>query len=132
MVKAKSNECNKFMLLPDEMKLKIFSNISPQDLQAVSATCRDFNRLFQDPSLWAELSVDINQESRRTILWKVAKCPWLKTLKINSKNGINPHMNNCLTCGKIKSVIRKFPFLKIDLVGNWGTHEAEAKSLLKK
>ena len=117
---------NKFMLLPDEIKLKFFYNLSPQDLGAVSATCSDFHRLFQDPSLWTELTVDI-REPRRTLIWKVEKCPklMLNTLKINNKNGIDPHR-------KIESLMRKFRFPNVELVGNWGTHEAEAESLLKK
>ena len=80
---------NKFMLLPDEMKLHIFKNLSPQDLGAVSATCSDFHRLSKDHSLWTELTVDIS-ESRRTLIWKVSNYPWLSTLKvlkINNKNG---------------------------------------------
>ena len=85
-------EVSKFMLLPDEMKLAIFSRLSAQDLRAVSATCRDFHRLSQDPSLWTELTIDIS-ETRRTMLWKVAKCPWLNTLKISNKNGMNPKEN---------------------------------------
>ena len=125
MVKAKSDECeeDKFMLLPDELKLHIFSNLGRQDLQAVSATCRDFNRLSQDLSLWTELSVDIS-ETRRTLIYEVAKYPWLKISKINSKTGIEHHTSCCLTCSKIKSLVRKFPFLKVELVGNWGIHEA--------
>ena len=76
MVKAKSDECeeDKFMLLPDELKLHIFSNLGRQDLQAVSATCRDFNRLSQDLSLWTELSLDIS-ETERTLIYEVAKYP---------------------------------------------------------
>ena len=124
---------NKFMLLPDELKLRILSNLKPQDLGAVSATCSDFHRLFQDPSLWTELTVDIS-ESRRTLIWKVDKCPklMLKTLKINNKNGIDPHKTGCLTCVKIESLLKRFQFQNVELVGDWGTHEAEAKNLLKK
>ena len=99
---------SKFMLLPDEMKLQIFSHLSPQDLQAVSATCKDFHRLSQDPSLWTELTLDIS-ESRRTMLWKVAKCPWLNTLKISNKNGKDLKSQYF----KIASISRKFQFLKI-------------------
>ena len=99
---------SKFMLLPEEMKLQIFSHLSPQDLRAVSATCKDFHRLSQDPSLWTELTVDIS-ESRRTMLWKVAKCPWLNTLKISNKNGKDLKSQYF----KIASISRKFQFLKL-------------------
>ena len=99
---------SKFMLLPDEMKLQIFSHLSPQDLQAVSTTCKDFHRLSQDPSLWTELNVDIS-ESRRTMLWKVAKCPWLNTLKISNKNGIDLKSQHF----KIASISRRFQFVKL-------------------
>ena len=101
-------EVSKFMLLPDEMKLHIFSHLSPQDLQAVSATCKDFHRMSQDPSLWTELTMDIS-ESRRTMLWKVAKCPWLNTLKISNKNGIDLKSQHF----KIASISRRFQFLKL-------------------
>ena len=97
-----------FMLLPEEMKLQIFSHLSPQDLQAVSTTCKDFHRLSQDPSLWTELTVDIS-ESRRTMLWKVAKCPWLNTLKISNKNGIDLKSQHF----KIASISRRFQFVKL-------------------
>ena len=101
-------EVSKFMLLPDEMKLAIFSRLSAQDLRAVSATCRDFHRLSQDPSLWTELTIDIS-ETRRTMLWKVAKCPWLNTLKISNKDGIDLKSQYF----KIASISRKFQFLKL-------------------
>ena len=87
-IQQKSSENINFMLLPTEIKLIVFKNLSPQDLMAVSATCYELNFLIQDPSLWTALTVDIS-ESRRSLIWKVEKCPWLHTLKITNKNRLN-------------------------------------------
>ncbi len=103
------NDCDesKLMLLPDEIKLEIFKNLSPQDLLAVSATCHELHHLVKDPSLWTELTVDIS-ESRRTLIWKVEKCPKLEILKVSNKTGLKQVDRN-----KITNLIRRSPNLKI-------------------
>ena len=65
--------------IPDELKLQVFKNLSPKDLSSVSETCHQLNSLIKDPKLWTELTVDLSQQSRRSVIWKVKKCPWLNT-----------------------------------------------------
>ena len=108
-IQQKSSENINFMLLPTEIKLTVFKNLSPQDLMAVSATCYELNFLIQDPSLWTELTVDIS-ESRRSLIWKVEKCPWLHTLKITNKNRLNLWDIGYLN--KISKIVRRAPRFK--------------------
>ena len=100
---------SKLLLLPDEIKLEIFKNLSPQDLLAVSATCHDLHHLVKDPSLWTELTVDIS-ESRRSLIWKVEKCPKLEILKVSNKTGLRVSK---VDRNKITNLIRRSPHLKI-------------------
>ena len=100
---------SKLLLLPDEIKLEIFKNLSPQDLLAVSATCHELHHLVKDPSLWTELTVDIS-ESRRTLIWKVEKCPKLEILKVSNKTGLRVSK---VDRNKITNLIRRSPNLKI-------------------
>ena len=100
---------SKLLLLPDEIKLEIFKNLSPQDLKAVSATCHDLHHLVKDPSLWTELTVDIS-ESRRSLIWKVEKCPKLEILKVSNKTGLRVSK---VDRNKITNLIRRSPHLKI-------------------
>ena len=74
--------------IPDELKLQVFKNLSPKDLISVSETCSQLNGLIQDPRLWTELTVDLS-ETRRSLIWKVNRCPWLNTLKITNKTRLN-------------------------------------------
>ena len=105
------NDCDesKLMLLPDEIKIEIFKNLSPQDLLAVSATCHELHHLVKDPSLWTELTVDIS-ESRRSLIWKVEKCPKLEILKVSNKTGLRVSK---VDRNKITNLIRRSPNLKI-------------------
>lgn len=104
---------NKFMLLPDEIKLEVLKNLSPQDLRAVAATCHYLHLLIKDPSLWT-LSVDIS-ESRRSIIWKVEKNPHIKTLIIKSKDGLFNHNRfedvpwDSRTLNKFRNLPRRVP-----------------------
>lgn len=100
---------SKLLLLPDEIKLEIFKNLSPQDLLAVSATCHELHHLVKDPSLWTELTVDIS-ESRRSLIWKVEKCPKLEILKVSNKTGLRVSK---VDRNKITNLIRRSPHLKI-------------------
>ena len=100
---------SKLLLLPDEIKLEIFKNLSPQDLLAVSATCHELHHLVKDPSLWTELTVDIS-ESRRSLIWKVEKCPKLEILKVSNKTGLRVSK---IDRNKITNLIRRSPNLKI-------------------
>ena len=100
---------SKLLLLPDEIKLEIFKNLSPQDLLAVSATCHELHHLVKDPSLWTELTVDIS-ESRRSLIWKVEKCPKLEILKVSNKTGLRVSK---VDRNKITNLIRRSPNLKI-------------------
>ena len=105
------NYCDesKLLLLPDEIKLEIFKNLSPQDLLAVSATCHELHHLVKDPSLWTELTVDIS-ESRRSLIWKVEKCPKLEILKVSNKTALRVSK---VDRNKITNLIRRSPHLKI-------------------
>ena len=80
--KIKDNECDASWLLriPDELKLEVFKNLSPQDLSSVSKTCVELHSLIQEPRLWTELTVDLS-ETRRSLIWKVARCPWQENHK---------------------------------------------------
>ena len=100
---------SKLLLLPDEIKLEIFKNLSPQDLLAVSATCHELHHLVKDPSLWTELTVDIS-ESRRSLIWKVEKCPKLEILKVSNKSALRVSK---VDRNKITNLIRRSPNLKI-------------------
>ena len=100
---------SKLLLLPDEIKLEIFKNLSPQDLLAVSATCHELHHLVKDPSLWTELTVDIS-ESRRSLIWKVEKCPKLEILKVSNKTD---RKIKKVDRNKITNLIRRSPHLKI-------------------
>ena len=97
------------MQVPDEIKLEIFKNLSPQDLLAVSATCHELHHLVKDPSLWTELTVDIS-ESRRSLIWKVEKCPKLEILKVSNKTWLRVSK---VDRNKITNLIRRSPNLKI-------------------
>ena len=90
MNKKDNQESDASLLLkiPDELKLQVFKNLSPKDLSSVSQTCSQLNNLIQDPRLWTELTVDLS-ETRRSLIWKVNRCPWLNTLKITNKAGLN-------------------------------------------
>ena len=90
MNKKDNQESDASLLLkiPDELKLQVFKNLSPKDLSSVSQTCSQLNNLIQDPRLWTELTVDLS-ETRRSLIWKVNRCPWLNTLKITNKTGLN-------------------------------------------
>ena len=100
---------SKLLLLPDEIKLEIFKNLSPQDLLAVSATCHELHHLVKDPSLWTELTVDIS-ESRRSLIWKVEKCPKLEILKISNKQSKKVSKVDRL---KIERLLRRMPNCRI-------------------
>ena len=100
---------SKLLLLPDEIKLEIFKNLSPQDLLAVSATCHELHHLIKDPSLWTELTVDIS-ESRRSLIWKVEKCPKLEILKVSNKTWLKVSK---VQLNKISNLVRRCPKLKI-------------------
>ena len=100
---------SKLLLLPDEVKLEIFKNLSPQDLLAAGATCHELHHLIKDPSLWTELTVDIS-ESRRSLIWKVEKCPKLEILKVSNKTGLRVSK---VDQNKITTLIRRSPNLKI-------------------
>ena len=100
---------SKLLLLPDEIKLEIFKNLSPQDLLAVSATCHELHHLVKDPSLWTELTVDIS-ESRRSLIWKVEKCPKLEILKISNKQQKQVSKVDRL---KIERLLRRMPNCRI-------------------
>ena len=102
---------SKLLLLPDEVKLEIFKNLSPQDLLAAGATCHELHHLIKDPSLWThtELTVDIS-ESRRSLIWKVEKCPKLEILKVSNKTGLKVSK---VDQNKITNLIRRSPNLKI-------------------
>ena len=104
-IQQKSFKDNNFMLLPIEMKLEVFKYLSPQDLMAVSATCHELHCLIQDPSLWTELTVDIS-ESRRSLIMKMEKCPWLHTLKLTNKKRADIDLN------KFRNTVRRAPRLK--------------------
>ena len=99
---------NKFMLLPDEIKLEVLKNLSPQDLRAVAATCHYLHLLIKDPSLWTELTVDIS-ESRRSLIWKVEKYPWIKTLKFTNKYGPCKVFWDSQSLNKIRNIARRVP-----------------------
>ena len=103
------NDESKLLLLPDEIRLEIFKNLSPQDLLSVSATCHELHHLVKDPSLWTELTVDIS-ESRRSLIWKVEKCPKLEILKVSNKTGLRVSK---VDRNKITNLIRRSPNLKI-------------------
>ena len=100
---------SKLLLLPDEIKLEVFKNLSPQHLLAVSATCHELHHLIKDPSLWTELTVDIS-ESRRSLIWKVEKCPKLEILRVSNKTGLRVSK---VDRNKITNLIRRSPNLKI-------------------
>ena len=112
-VNQKSSDDINFKFLPTEIKLRVFKNLSPPDLMAVSATCRELHCLIQDPSLWTELTVDLS-ESRRSMIWKVEKCPWLHTLKITNKNRLNLFdiQGRFGYLIKISNIVRRAPRLK--------------------
>ena len=116
--KSESDECALVLLnFPDEIKLEIFKNLPPQDLRAVSATCHQLHRLMQDPSLWTKITVDIS-ESRRSLIWKVAKFPWLNTLIVTNKSSLN--MEDSRHLNKIKDVVKRVPhFKKYGCGMNW-------------
>ena len=103
------NEESKLLLLPDEVKLEVFKHLSPQDLLAVSATCHELHHLVKDPSLWTELTVDIS-ESRRSLIWKVEKCPKLEILKISNKQLKQVSKVDRL---KIERLLRRMPNCRI-------------------
>ena len=74
--------------IPDELKLEVLKNLSPKDLVSVSETCSELNGLIKEErGLWTELTVDLS-ESRRSVIWKVKKCPWLNTLNVTNKSGL--------------------------------------------
>ena len=111
-IQQKSSDDINFMHLPTEIKLRVFENLSPQDLMAVSATCHELHFLIQDPSLWTTLTVDIG-ESRRSLIWKVEKCPWLHTLKITDKNRLLFDIQSRFGyIVKISNIVRRAPRLK--------------------
>ena len=107
----KDNEFDASWLLriPDELKLEVFKNLSPQDLSSVSKTCVELHSLIQEPRLWTELTVDLS-ETRRSLIWKVARCPWLNTLIITNKTGLN--VSDIRHSNKISNFSRKIPHLK--------------------
>ena len=94
--------------IPDELKLQVFKNLSPKDLISVSETCSQLNGLIQDPRLWTELTVDLS-ETRRSLIWKVNRCPWLNTLKITNKNHI--HHKDWRLLNKISAMVSRAPNL---------------------
>ena len=94
--------------IPDELKLQVFKNLSPKDLISVSETCSQLNGLIKDPKLWTELTVDIS-ETRRSLIWKVKKCPWLNTLKITNKARLNVYDKRHLNM--IINLMRRTPHL---------------------
>ena len=95
--------------IPDELKLQVFKNLSPKDLSSVSETCHQLNSLIKDPRLWTELTVDLS-ESRRSVIWKVKKCPWLNTLKVTNKFGLD--VSDKRHSNMISSLDRRAPHLK--------------------
>ena len=111
-IQQKSFKDNNLMLLPIEMKLEVFKYLSPQDLMAVSATCHELHCLIQDPSLWTELTVDIS-ESRRSLIMKMEKCPWLHTLKLTNKKRADIDLN------KFRNMVRRAPRLKSLIWVDW-------------
>ena len=101
--------------IPDELKLQVFKNLSPKDLSSVSQTCSQLNNLIQDPRLWTELTVDLS-ETRRSLIWKVNRCPWLKTLRITNITGIHYKDHNLLN--KISSMVSRAPNLvRLQIMG---------------
>ncbi len=117
------------MQVPDEIKLEIFKNLSPQDLLAVSATCHELHNLIKDPSLWTELTVDIS-ESRRSLIAKVEKCPKLEILKVSNKTWLR--VSKVDRRNKIINLIRRCPKLKmIDWHSSCGVCDCDIKALIQ-
>ena len=111
----KDKDASWLLRIPDELKLKVFENLSSKDLISVSETCSQLNGLIQDPSLWTELTVDLS-ESRRSLIWKVTRCPLLNTLKITNRTRI--HYSDTRNLNKLTSLSRRTPHLKkIQLIG---------------
>ena len=102
--------CDAYWLLkiPDELKLQVFKNLSPKDLNSVSETCHQLNSLIKDPRLWTELTVDLS-ESRRSLLMKVERYPWLNTLKVTNKTGLQ--FSDTRHANKIYNLVRRTPLL---------------------
>ena len=108
-IKDKESEVSWLLWIPDELKLEVFKNLSPQDKSSVSETCVELHGIIQDPRLWTELTVDLS-ETRRSLIWKVTKCPWLNTLKITNKTGIQGYDPRNLK--KLSNLSRRTPHLK--------------------
>ena len=110
----KDNEFDASWLLriPDELKLEVFKNLPPKDLISVSETCVELHSFIQEPRLWTELTVDLS-ETRRALIWKVARCPWVNTLIITNKTGLNAIRHK----DKISNISRRIPRLKIIYFG---------------
>ena len=107
----KDKECDVSWLLriPDELKLEVFKNLSPQDKSSVSETCLELHGIIQDPRLWTELTVDLS-ETRRSMILKITRCPWLNTLKITNKTGLN--VSDPRNLNKLSNVSRRTQHLK--------------------
>ena len=95
--------------LPDELKLEVFSFLPPKDLISLSKTCKELHGVIKDPRLWTELTVDLS-ETRRSLLMKVEKFPFLNTLKITNKTGLN--LSGIRHSNKISNLARRTPQLK--------------------
>ena len=95
--------------IPDELKLEVLKNLSPKDLVSVSETCSELNGLIKEERrLWTELTVDLS-ESRRSLLMKVERYPWLNTLKVTNKTGLQ--FSDTRHANKIYNLVRRTPLL---------------------
>ena len=114
-VKDKKCDASWLLRIPDELKLEVFKNLQPKDLISVSETCHELHGIIQDPRLWKELTVDLS-ETRRSLLMKVEKFPFLNTLKITNKTRLN--LFDTRLKDKISNLARRSPqLMKIHFIG---------------
>ena len=113
----KDKECNDdaswLLQFPDEIKMEIFSKLPPKDLISLSATCHQLHGIIKDPRLWTELTVDVS-ETRRALIMKVEKFPFLKTLKITNKQRLN--LQDSRLKNKISNLARRCELRKIQVL----------------
>ena len=106
---TKSMDTCWILQIPDELKLEVLKNLSPKDLVSVSETCSELNGLIKEERrLWTELTVDLS-ESRRSLLMKVERYPWLSTLKVTNKTGLQ--FSDTRHANKIYNLVRRTSLL---------------------
>lgn len=70
------NAITTFTSIPDEMVLPIFYNLRRGDLEIIARTCKNFNKLMKDESLWKAKTLT---EFGSLVKEKKAEITWMKT-----------------------------------------------------